>query len=1234
MMISACIIAKNEEKNIETCFESLRTIVDEIVLVDTGSTDDTIAIAEKYNAKIYSYSWKNDFAAAKNYAIDQARGEWIIFLDADEYFSDESIQSVKKYILDINKDINCQAIGVKIINIDTDREDQEISSFSNVRIFRNQSNIKYKNAVHEELFNTNGVVNIYMLSGKIVVYHTGYSSHIVETKLKRNLELILEDIKEHGEQAKHYRYLCDCYHGLHEYEKAIKYGRLHIASEKNSFGNENIVHSKVIDSLIRNASDPKEIKAEIKKAIIEFPDSPEFYSEYGRCAWQEKEYQIALDYYLKSLDVYNSKRKKSYVAESFLGKLSNVYFAIGELYLLKNEKEKAIAFYAESLLQYRYNAIVFKRIYGLISQGEPVEIIAILNNIYQRTHKDIKFIVENIIGSELNEVFVYYSNILTKEFVDSVQFIEQYQLISLKKYQTLYNTNASSLDIEVRLFATMLIAEVDEVAAMNDKAILPKKYQKVVSCFYGDTAALHDIDFIAYKELLDELLVIETGCLEKYLNIENRFTIEQNFTIAKRLEDYNLYEEAIFCYKNILKQFPEDKLLCYETLAYCYYKNENYDEANRLFEKCIFSGRTNNKIVQFQLWCKQKSGDDSQQAIISADRHTSQEVESVMESLTSIIILTHNQLTYTKLCIDSIRQYTTEPYEIIVVDNASVDATAAWLRKQKDIKCIFNKENAGFPKGCNQGIQLAEGTEILLLNNDTIVTKDWLRNLKRALYSDATIGAVGPVTNSCSNYQAIAVPYKNVNELAAFAADYNTMTNPDKWENKTKLVGFCLLVKKSVVDLIGVLDERFTPGNFEDDDYSLRILAQGYQLLVCNDTFIHHYGSVSFKEKPAAYGQLLEKNAAKFKEKWGFEALYTARCQNELLELADFTKASIKVLEVGCGCGATLFKIKYLNKSAELYGVESCLPVAKIAGQFIEITVGNFNELTLPYEENMFDYILLGDILETLYQPEIFLKDMNKYLKPDGFILGTIFNNSYIGTIKNLIHGHGISKKLGNTPRECSQLFTLEAINQIFLKAGYSKNTYTGINVNILAEDQKFIDQLLLIDNSVNAQDLMTYKYLIKAAKNSFSTDQSLLLTQKDMPKITQKRIENLKFVLRRLEYDIDIEVSLNNIMQSLMEKTCTLIQVRELIKKEIYQKSKVVVLISAELYRQDKVEESLTLLMDFYKIYPADADIVYALAAILNLVQDRKTALHILKSFTGEDENIKILLKTVELEN
>lgn len=131
----------------------------------------------------------------------------------------------------------------------------------------------------------------------------------------------------------------------------------------------------------------------------------------------------------------------------------------------------------------------------------------------------------------------------------------------------------------------------------------------------------------------------------------------------------------------------------------------------------------------------------------------------VSYGLTSIILLTYNELAYTQACIESIRRNTAQPYELIVVDNGSADGTRAWLAQQPDIQLIANETNLGFAKGANQGLQTATGVNLLLLNNDTVVTAGWLRRLLTHLHAAPSVGLVGPVSNCVSGPQQIPVPY-------------------------------------------------------------------------------------------------------------------------------------------------------------------------------------------------------------------------------------------------------------------------------------------------------------------------------------------------------------------------------------------------------------------------------------------------------------------------------------------
>ena len=122
------------------------------------------------------------------------------------------------------------------------------------------------------------------------------------------------------------------------------------------------------------------------------------------------------------------------------------------------------------------------------------------------------------------------------------------------------------------------------------------------------------------------------------------------------------------------------------------------------------------------------------------------EFENAKRDLVSIIIVTYNQLEYTKKCIDSIKEKTSSLYELIIVDNASTDDTAVYLKSlpaEKKITVILNKENSGFPKAVNEGIKHANGNYILLLNNDTVVTKNWLSNLIEKINNEEKIGLAG-----------------------------------------------------------------------------------------------------------------------------------------------------------------------------------------------------------------------------------------------------------------------------------------------------------------------------------------------------------------------------------------------------------------------------------------------------------------------------------------------------------
>jgi GT2 family glycosyltransferase len=231
-------------------------------------------------------------------------------------------------------------------------------------------------------------------------------------------------------------------------------------------------------------------------------------------------------------------------------------------------------------------------------------------------------------------------------------------------------------------------------------------------------------------------------------------------------------------------------------------------------------------------------------------------------------MLTRNGLDMTRRCVESVQRHTSEPVEWIAVDNGSTDGTLQFWNSTPGVKLIANEENKGFAAGTNQGMLQATGDYILLLNNDTIVTPNWLSALLAALHRDPSIGIVGPVSDNIAPIQRIPdAEWPSLENLDAYAAQrQKDLAGSGFYAHK--LIGFCMLFHRSLLDRIGGFDERFFPGNFEDDDFSIRTRISGKNLWVAQDVFIHHAGQGTFLSNHIDYKRSSVDGAEKFREKW------------------------------------------------------------------------------------------------------------------------------------------------------------------------------------------------------------------------------------------------------------------------------------------------------------------------------------------------------------------------------
>jgi len=245
----------------------------------------------------------------------------------------------------------------------------------------------------------------------------------------------------------------------------------------------------------------------------------------------------------------------------------------------------------------------------------------------------------------------------------------------------------------------------------------------------------------------------------------------------------------------------------------------------------------------------------------------------------SIIIPVFNQEKLTNACLESIKKNTSD-YEIIIIDNGSQPVFI------KPNYCIRNATNLGFPIAINQGIKKAQGDIIILLNNDTVVSQHWAERLTEHLKD---YDMVGPLTNNISGVQQITIGAIELPEKLDEVAEKIYSTNTGHSNPYHRLVFFCVAIKREVINKIGLLDEQFTPGNCEDDDYCLRAIEAGFKLGIAEDTFIYHKGSASKDSYGIEYSELLKKNILKLQTKWPHEK-YNAIVQKNKENCANIQK--------------------------------------------------------------------------------------------------------------------------------------------------------------------------------------------------------------------------------------------------------------------------------------------------------------------------------------------------------
>jgi glycosyltransferase involved in cell wall biosynthesis len=202
-----------------------------------------------------------------------------------------------------------------------------------------------------------------------------------------------------------------------------------------------------------------------------------------------------------------------------------------------------------------------------------------------------------------------------------------------------------------------------------------------------------------------------------------------------------------------------------------------------------------------------------------------------------IIIPVWDQPSFTKECVDSVARNTEYPHRLIIVDNGSGPETRDYLKglsaKGAGATLIRNEENLGFVKAANQGLRASDAPYVCLLNNDTVASPGWLERLVAFAEEHEDVGLMNPV---CDGH--LDTP---IDEYAG-----RLRANRGRYMEMNQCFGFCMLIKREVIDKIGYLDEAFGLGGFDDTDYSMRAHIAGYRSVCVHDSYVYHRQHVTF----------------------------------------------------------------------------------------------------------------------------------------------------------------------------------------------------------------------------------------------------------------------------------------------------------------------------------------------------------------------------------------------------
>lgn len=544
--LSLCMIVKNEENYIAKSIDSVKNIVNEIVIVDTGSTDSTLEILKNYNVKLYNYKWENDFASARNFAINKVKSDWILFLDADEILDEASKDNLINYINRTNLD-GCHFI---VYNYRSENQNDFTIHYA-FRLFRNNRGYYYKGKIHEQIYNEKYKNITSRFSNEdIILHHYGYSVEVLEKKDKRsrNIPILLDALKENPKDSFNLFNLGNEYLAQNDVNTALHHYEL-------SYSNFDLTKHYSIHLLYRMAVCYQYIKKYdkamrfVEEGLQHFSPNVDFEYLKGCLFLDTKRYTLAIDSFNTCLAIGDSSSTVKFVNNC--GSI-NPLMALGNLYYALSDYDKALDFYNKVLnLNSSDLSILYK-------------IGTVLNKKYDNKNEVTSSLLKYFASKDYIPNLILTSHILLKEnlinevkiLIESKTEFNEYKIdeyflkgiISL--YENKYNEsleyfNKAFIEIDISTNPSIIIgslkSDISKYVFILSLLTNNNSIDKSLSMLNNNCS---NFEYLVYLELKDIYFNNECNMITENTEISLNI-LEEFLNYILLLKEYDLFQKLV-----------------------------------------------------------------------------------------------------------------------------------------------------------------------------------------------------------------------------------------------------------------------------------------------------------------------------------------------------------------------------------------------------------------------------------------------------------------------------------------------------------------------------------------------------------------------------------------------------------------------------------------------------------------------------------------------------------------